>query len=99
RCSAVSRARRRRHRMCRSKRARHRPGPACRGCRAAQIGRHDMTATAPRRSTLPYIVLAAIGVSIVWGLYASGLATDMLRYKKDVVYLFKQHLVLVAISG
>src|SRR5450631_391359 len=57
------------------------------------------TAMAPGRSTLPYIVLAAIALAIALGLYASGLAADILRYKKDILYLFKQHLVLVAISG
>jgi len=29
----------------------------------------------------------------------SGLGTDILRYKKDILYLSKQHLFLVAISG
>jgi osmoprotectant transport system permease protein len=57
------------------------------------------TAVAPGRSMMPYVVLGAIALAIAWGLYASGLATDMMRYEKDVRYLFKQHLVLVAISG
>ena len=57
------------------------------------------TAVAPGRSMLPYVVLGAIALAIAWGLYASGLAADMMRYKKDVLYLFKQHLVLVAVSG
>ena len=57
------------------------------------------TATAPGRSSLPYVVLGAIALAIAWGLYASGLATDILRYKKDILYLSRQHLVLVAISG
>jgi osmoprotectant transport system permease protein len=57
------------------------------------------TAVAPGRSMLPYVVLGAIAVAIAWGLYASGLASDMMRYRKDVIYLFKQHLVLVAVSG
>ena len=57
------------------------------------------SATVPGRSSLPYIVLGAIAVAIALGLYASGLAADMLRYRKDVVYLFRQHLVLVAVSG
>jgi len=57
------------------------------------------TATAPGRSTLPYVVLGAIALTIAWGLYTSGLATDILRYQKDIVYLSKQHLVLVAVSG
>jgi osmoprotectant transport system permease protein len=58
-----------------------------------------IAAMAPGRSTLPYIALGAIALAIAWGLYASGLATDILRYKKDIVYLARQHLVLVAISG
>lgn len=57
------------------------------------------TAVAPGRSMLPYVVLGAIALAIAWGLYASGLAADMMRYRKDVLYLFKQHLVLVAVSG
>jgi osmoprotectant transport system permease protein len=57
------------------------------------------TAVAPGRSMLPYMVLGAIALAIAWGLYASGLAADMMRYRKDVIYLFKQHLVLVAVSG
>lgn len=51
------------------------------------------------RSRLPYVVLAGIALAIAWGLWQSGLATDILRYRKDVVYLVKQHLVLVAVSG
>jgi osmoprotectant transport system permease protein len=57
------------------------------------------SATAPGRSILPYVVLGVIAAAIASGLYATGLAADMLRYKKDVSYLFKQHLVLVAVSG
>ena len=52
-----------------------------------------------RRSALPPLVLGAIALAIAWGLYASGLATEILGYKKDIVYLTKQHLVLVGISG
>ena len=55
-------------------------------------------ALAPR-SKLPYVVLGGIALAIALGLYASGLAAEILRYKKDIVYLTKQHLVLVAISG
>ena len=55
-------------------------------------------ALAPR-SKLPYVVLGAIALAIALGLYASGLAAEILRYRKDIVYLTKQHLVLVAISG
>jgi osmoprotectant transport system permease protein len=51
------------------------------------------------RSRMPYLVLAGIALAIVLGLWGSGLGTDILRYKKDIVYLTKQHLVLVAISG
>lgn len=59
-----------------------------------------MNATlAPRSSIVPYVVLAAIFVAIAAALYASGLGADILRYRKDIVYLLKQHLVLVAISG
>jgi osmoprotectant transport system permease protein len=56
-------------------------------------------ATAAARSRLPYWVLLGIVLAIAWGLVASGLATDILQYRKDIVYLTKQHLVLVAISG
>ena len=51
------------------------------------------------RSKMPYVVLGGIALAIVVGLYASGLAAEILRYRKDIVYLTKQHLVLVAISG
>ena len=56
-------------------------------------------ATLAPRSKLPYVVLGGIALAIALGLYASGLAAEILRYKKDIVYLMKQHLVLVAISG
>ncbi len=56
-------------------------------------------ALVPQRSLLPYVVLAAIASALLWALVASGLWADMLRYRKDVVYLIRQHLVLVAISG
>ena len=59
-----------------------------------------MTASSvPARSRLPYWVLLAIALALTWGLYASGLAADILRYKKDIAYLIRQHLMLVAISG
>ena len=51
------------------------------------------------RSSLPYVVLAVIALAIAGGLYASGLLADVLRYRKDVVYLLRQHLLLVGISG
>jgi osmoprotectant transport system permease protein len=50
-------------------------------------------------SALPYVVLAGIALAIAAGLYASGLATDIVRYKKDILYLLRQHLMLVGISG
>jgi len=56
-------------------------------------------AAAAARSRLPYAVLLAIGIAIAWGLYYSGLGAEILRYRKDIVYLTKQHLVLVAVSG
>jgi osmoprotectant transport system permease protein len=56
------------------------------------------TALAPR-SKLPYIVLATIAVAIALALWRSGLGGEILGYRKDIVYLTKQHLVLVAVSG
>ena len=57
------------------------------------------TAVPAARSRLPYWVLLGIALAIVWGLFASGLVTDILSYRKDIVYLTRQHLMLVAISG
>jgi osmoprotectant transport system permease protein len=58
------------------------------------------TAVSPAiRSRLPYGVLIALVAAIAWALFVSGLASDILRYKKDIVYLTRQHLLLVAISG
>jgi len=58
------------------------------------------TAAVPAmRSRLPYWVLIAIVAAIAWALFASGLGSDILRYKKDIIYLTRQHLLLVAISG
>ena len=51
------------------------------------------------RSTLPYVVLGAIALAIAIGLYASGLASEIAGYKKDVLYLLRQHLMLVGVSG
>ena len=48
---------------------------------------------------MPYLVLAGIAVAIAAGLWTSGLGADVLRYRKDIVYLTKQHVVLVAVSG
>ena len=45
-------------------------------------------------------MLGAIALAIGCGRsYASGLWTDILRYRKDVLYLTKQHLMLVGVSG
>jgi len=55
--------------------------------------------TVPQRSLLPFVVLGAIAALILFALVASGMWTDMLRYRKDVVYLTKQHLFLVGVSG
>jgi osmoprotectant transport system permease protein len=57
------------------------------------------TTAAASRPQLPYWVLLGIALVIAWGLYASGLSGDILSYRKDIVYLTKQHLMLVAISG
>jgi osmoprotectant transport system permease protein len=57
------------------------------------------SAVAPQRSLLPYAVLGLIALAIAWALVTSGLWNDILRYRKDILYLSKQHLVLVAISG
>ena len=56
------------------------------------------TALAPR-SKLPYVVLAMIALTIAAALWRSGLGAEILGYGKDIIYLTKQHLVLVAISG
>ncbi|HTS23687.1 MAG TPA: ABC transporter permease [Casimicrobiaceae bacterium] len=58
-----------------------------------------MSAAAALRPRLPYAVLAAIVLAITWALVASGLAAEILSYRKDIVYLTRQHLVLVAVSG
>ena len=72
------------------------PLGAARGA-AASVG--SMTTVVAPRSKMPYVVLAGIALAIAWGLYASGLGTEILGYRKDIVYLTKQHLMLVAISG
>jgi osmoprotectant transport system permease protein len=56
------------------------------------------TVIAPH-SKMPYVVLGGIALAIAVGLYVSGLVTEILGYRKDIIYLTKQHLVLVAISG
>ena len=58
-----------------------------------------MVAGLPTRSKLPYLVLAGIALAITIALWASGLGADIVGYRKDIVYLTKQHLVLVAVSG
>jgi len=57
------------------------------------------SSTVPQRSMLPYVVLGVIALAIVWGLVATGVWNDILKYRKDIVYLTKQHLVLVSVSG
>ena len=44
-------------------------------------------------------MLGIIALAIVWGLVATGVWNDILKYRKDIVYLTKQHLVLVGVSG
>src|SRR5207248_2535424 len=75
--------------------------PSRRGLRARTLDEHRRSgaaydrecpmssAVAAARSRLPYLVLFGIVVAIAWGLYASGLAVDILRYRKDIVYLTK----------
>ena len=59
-----------------------------------------MTAIAmPNRSPLPYLLFAGAALALAWGLVASGLFADILRFQKDIWYLLKQHLVLVGVSG
>ena len=48
---------------------------------------------------MPLVVLGLLALAIGWGLYVSGLAFEILRYKSEILYLLKQHLVLVGISG
>jgi osmoprotectant transport system permease protein len=57
------------------------------------------TSLVPQRSLVPYVILGAIALVIVWGLVASGVWSEMLTHRKDIVYLTKQHLVLVGVSG
>ena len=57
------------------------------------------TSMVPQRSLLPYAVLGSIALVMVWALIASGVWSDMLKYRKDIAYLTKQHLVLVSVSG
>ena len=56
-------------------------------------------AVLPQRSLVPYATLGLIALALLWALVSSGRWSDILRYKKDIVYLTRQHLVLVAISG
>jgi len=50
-------------------------------------------------SALPYLVLIAIAFAIGGALYVTGLGTEILGYKKDILYLLRQHLMLVGLSG
>ena len=59
----------------------------------------SLAMTVPQRSPTPFLVLGAIVVALVWLLVASGMWADVLRYRKDFVYLTRQHLVLVGVSG
>jgi osmoprotectant transport system permease protein len=52
-----------------------------------------------RHDAFPYLVLGALALLIGVALIASGMGAEILRYKKDIVYLTRQHLMLVAISG
>ena len=36
------------------------------------------------RSSMPLLVLGLLMLAMAWGLYASGLATDILRYQKEI---------------
>ena len=55
--------------------------------------------TGAGRSTMPYVVLTVIAAAIGVALYASGLLADIARYRKDIVFLLRQHLLLVGVSG
>jgi len=57
------------------------------------------TTAVPQRSTMPYLVLGGIALAVIWLLVHTGMWNDILRYRKDILYLTRQHLVLVAISG
>lgn len=52
-----------------------------------------------RRSFFPYVVLGVIGLVVLWVLVATGTWNDMLKFRKDIAYLTRQHVLLVAISG
>jgi osmoprotectant transport system permease protein len=52
-----------------------------------------------RSSALPYVTLALIAMAIGIGLYVSGIAAEIVGYKKDILYLLRQHLMLVGVSG
>jgi len=59
----------------------------------------SLAMTVPQRSPAPFLVLGGIVLVLVWLLVASGMWDDVLRYRKDIVYLTRQHLVLVGVSG
>jgi osmoprotectant transport system permease protein len=64
-----------------------------------RIGHPPTPVAVPQRSLMPYVVLGVIALIVLWLLVATGTWNDMLRYRKDILYLTRQHLVLVAVSG
>jgi osmoprotectant transport system permease protein len=64
-----------------------------------RIGHPPTPVAVPQRSLMPYAVLGVIALTVLWLLVATGTWSDMLRYRKDILYLTRQHLVLVAVSG
>ena len=64
-----------------------------------RIGHPPTPVAVPQRSLMPYIVLGVIALAVLWALVATGTWSDILRYRKDILYLTRQHLVLVAVSG
>jgi osmoprotectant transport system permease protein len=64
-----------------------------------RIGHPPTPVAVPQRSLMPYVVLGVIALAVLWALVATGTWSDILRYRKDIVYLTRQHLVLVAVSG
>jgi osmoprotectant transport system permease protein len=64
-----------------------------------RIGHPPTPLAVPQRSLMPYAVLGVIALAIVWALVATGMWSEILGYRKDIVYLTRQHLVLVAVSG
>src|ERR1700704_4371523 len=86
--------------MCRRGRKGRRPDHSCSGrCAPRGSDRIMRTTVSASRSSMPLVVLGLLALAIGWGLYVSGLAAEILRYKSEILYLLKQHLVLVGISG